>query len=140
MDRIKEVVKRKNTAWREWFRDRTEEKKEKLKKLEKAAKQIIHFEKKQQWHTFVSVFEENHRDNKKMFYAILRNKRKPKVEISKILSQEGKLEWTRNEYLQLWRNHFEKLLNSEEISQEGEYEEVNVSTNNNTVILDILDL
>ena len=37
MDRIKEVVKRKNTAWREWFRDRTEEKNKKWKRLDKAA-------------------------------------------------------------------------------------------------------
>ena len=39
----------------------------------------------------------------------------------------------------MWRNHHEKLLNSEEILQEGEGE-VNVSTNINIVNLDMLDL
>ena len=35
-----------------------------------------------------------------MLYAPLRNKTKPKVKNNKILRQDGKLEWTRNEYLQ----------------------------------------
>ena len=51
-------------AWREWLRDRTEKKNEKLKRLDKADKQTINLEKKQQWEVCLS-FEENYRQNKK---------------------------------------------------------------------------
>ena len=39
----------------------------------------------------------------------------------------------------MWKNHYEKLLNSEELPQLGEHG-VNVKTNINTVNLDMLDV
>ena len=46
---------------------------------------------------------------------------------------------TKNEYHQVWYNHYEKLENSKEKSQ-GREDEVNVSTNSNAVNMDMLDL
>ena len=40
-ERIKAAVKRKNEAWREWFKNKTDENKEKWKRLSKAAKKMI---------------------------------------------------------------------------------------------------
>lgn len=37
-ERIAEAVKRKTTVWREWFKNRTEENKDKWKRLSKAIK------------------------------------------------------------------------------------------------------
>jgi hypothetical protein len=45
-DSIKETVRRKYQAWGEWFNNRTDNKKENLKRLDKAAKCTIKFEKK----------------------------------------------------------------------------------------------
>ena len=67
----------------------------------------------------------------------MRNKTKPKGEIDKILNQEGKLMWTRNEYIQAWKHHYEKTTGFR-IPQEED--EVNASTNNNIVILDKQEL
>ena len=75
-----------------------------------------------------------------MFYALLRNKKKKrKADINEILSHDRKLVWTRNDYLQLWRNHYEKLFKQNKIPQEVE-DKVSVSTNSSIVSLDMLDL
>jgi hypothetical protein len=39
---------------------------------------------------------------------------KPKSESSKILDQNGNYAWTREKYLQTWKNHYERLLATEE--------------------------
>jgi hypothetical protein len=65
-DRIKETVKKKNKAWREWFKDRTDEKREQGKRLDKAAKLMIKFEQKKTWEKFVLDLGENYKDNKKI--------------------------------------------------------------------------
>jgi hypothetical protein len=44
----------------------------------------------------------------------MRNKTKPKSEIGKILDQNGNYAWTREKYLQTWKNHYERLLATEE--------------------------
>jgi ribosomal protein S17E len=67
------------------FKDRTDEKREKWKRLDKVAKSMIKFEQKKTWEKFVLDLEQNYKDNKKLLYAVMRNKRKPKSEISKIL-------------------------------------------------------
>jgi hypothetical protein len=66
IDRIKKAVKKKNKAWREWFKDRTDEKTERGKRLDKAAKLMIKFEQKKTWEKFVLDLGENYRDNKKI--------------------------------------------------------------------------
>ena len=42
---------------------------------------------------------------------------KPKSEISKILNEDGKLVWTKGEYLQTWKNYYENLLTTYVVSQ-----------------------
>jgi hypothetical protein len=37
--------------------------------------------------------EENYKENKKLLYAVMRNKTKPKSEIGKILDQNGNYAW-----------------------------------------------
>jgi hypothetical protein len=76
-DGIKEAVKKKNKAWREWFKDRADEKREKWKRLDKAAQFMIKCEQKKTCKKFVLDLEENYKDNKKLLYAVMRNKTKP---------------------------------------------------------------
>jgi hypothetical protein len=75
---------------------------------------MIKFEQKKPWEKFVLDLEENYKENTKLLYAVIRNKTKPKSEISKILDQNGNLVWTREKYLQTWKNHYERLLATEE--------------------------
>jgi hypothetical protein len=75
---------------------------------------MIKFEQKKTWEKFVLDLEENYKDNKKLLYAVMRNKTKPKSEISKILDQNGNLVWTSGKYLQTWKNYYERLLATEE--------------------------
>jgi hypothetical protein len=61
---------------------------------------MIKFEQKKTWEKFMLDLEENYKENKKLLYAVMRNKTKPKSEISKILDQNGNYAWTREKYLQ----------------------------------------
>jgi hypothetical protein len=70
------VVRTENNVWREWFKERADEKK-KYKRLNRAVKCMIKFEKRT-WETFVLGLQEDNKGNK-LFYSVMRNKMKPKT-------------------------------------------------------------
>ena len=81
-------INRKNEVWREWFKNRTDENKEKWKRLSKAAKK--EYAQKQACNKFVKELETDFKSNKKIFYSMLKNKTKPRDKNNKILNNNGK--------------------------------------------------
>ena len=113
--RIAEAIKKKNSAWREWYKDRIDEKKEKWKRLDKASKQMIRFAKKDSWNKFLKEIMENWKGDKKLIYKIIKNQRNQAQETSKILTKDGSLVWKKDEILNVWKDYFQNLLLGEEM-------------------------
>jgi hypothetical protein len=67
---------------------------------------MIKFEKRRAWEKFVVDLQEYYKGNKKLLYAVMRNKTKPKTELSSILDRDGKLIWTQYTDLSTWMEHF----------------------------------
>ena len=63
-ERIGAAMKGKNEAWREWFKDRSEEKREKWKRLAKVTGKIIKIAKVKTWEVFTDILQNNYKENK----------------------------------------------------------------------------
>jgi hypothetical protein len=54
----------------------------------------------------VLVLQEDYKGNKKLLYAVMRNKTKPKTELHSILDRNGKLFWTQDDYFMTRMNAY----------------------------------
>jgi hypothetical protein len=63
---------------------RRTEKKEIWKRLNRAVICMIKFERRRTWEKFVLDLQEDYKGNKKLLYAVMRNKTKPKTELCSI--------------------------------------------------------
>jgi hypothetical protein len=79
--------------------------------------------------------QEDHIGKKKLLYAVMRNKSKPKTELCSIIDRNGKLVWTQVAYLRTWVKHFMELLNVQ-ADNEGIIEN-NYTTENSNVLYKI---
>lgn len=130
-ERIAEAVKRKNNAWREWFKNRTEHNRDKWKRLSRAARKMIALAKKMSWEKFTKEIEENFKNDKKILYRLLGNRRKQKENTSKVINKEGNPVWEEEEVLKVWKEYFQKLYEGQnEINTRDEIEE---DESNNTI-------
>jgi ferric iron reductase protein FhuF len=87
---------------------------------------------KRTWKKFVVDLKEDYRGNKKLLYAVMRNKMKPKTELCSVLDKNGKLVWTQEAYLRVWMVHFMELLNGQTDSEDITGN--NYTTENNNVL------
>jgi hypothetical protein len=68
----------------------------KLNRLNRAVKCMIKFGKRRTWEKFLLDLQEGYKGNKKLLYAVMRNKTKPKTELWRILDRNRKFVWTRH--------------------------------------------
>ena len=84
---------------------------------------MIALAKKMAWEKFTKAVEENFKDDKKILYRILGNRRKQKENTSKVINKEGKSVWEEEEVLKVWKEYFQSLYEGrDEISAPGEME------------------
>jgi ferric iron reductase protein FhuF len=85
------------------------EKKQKCKRLNRAVKSMVKFEKRTQ-EKFALDLQEDYKEHE-LLYALMRNKTKPKSELCSVQDRNGKLVWTQDPYLRTWMEDFMELLN-----------------------------
>ncbi|XP_039283900.1 uncharacterized protein LOC120351281 [Nilaparvata lugens] len=71
-----EAVKNKNTAWRKWWRTKIEEDRDAYNNEKRKCKKVIEEEKENAWEGFVNKLRDDVKGNSKMFYRIMKNKKK----------------------------------------------------------------
>ncbi|KAG8250338.1 hypothetical protein J6590_103843 [Homalodisca vitripennis] len=97
-ERIAEAVKNKNRAWREWFKDSSNEKRDKWKRLARASAKMMKEAKERTWKGFEEKLKSNFQGNKKIFY--------------------GEIKWEEKEVLKTWKEYFKELLEGTENEEE----------------------
>lgn len=117
-----QAVKEKNQAWRKWYKTRKEEDHQIYVSKKKKCKKVIEEEKEKSWNEFISSLEEDVEGNKKLFYKMMRNKRKRSEVSVELEAEDGKIVGEPEEIKTCWKEYFTKLLNSN-LADESRQEE-----------------
>lgn len=119
-DEIKEMIRDKKMAWKEYLRGKTREKYEKYKETRKTVKTKVKEAKAKEWEDFGEKMENDSKSNQKLFYRVLKNMRskgKTKV-IGNLKDREGRIITDIENILPRWREYFQEMLGSAEINED----------------------
>jgi exonuclease III len=135
-DRTREAVEKKNKALRKLFKERTPETEREYKDRKKDAKLIVGAEKRKWAEKWTKMLEEDVAGSKKVLYGLVRNKRKDKGENVRLMDDTGKIVDDGKTVLNLWKCHFEELLNPDK----GQVEEEDIQAGQCEEARDVEDL
>ncbi|XP_047112420.1 uncharacterized protein LOC124789170 [Schistocerca piceifrons] len=113
-DTTNQAVRRKNGAWRKWWKTKNDEDRKRYIEEKKKCKEIVETAKKKAWEEYTKKLEEDVKSNKKMFYKMMKNKRKASEVPVKMETEDGTIIEDSGNIKDLWKEHFKKLLNAEE--------------------------
>ena len=111
-DEIDKLVKEKKEKYNAWLQVRTNEKREVYKSICKEVKKKVKDSKNQANEEWGKRVTEKFRENKKLFYKVVKEERKTKEQVVwKIKNKNGKILEERNEVKDRYKEYFNDLLN-----------------------------
>lgn len=122
------LVKEKKKAWKKYLDLGTLEVFEEYRKWRDVVKTAVQAAKKEMWKNFGEKMEENHRENQKLFYKVLKSMRKQKeCPLKFIYDKEKNLLTEPKKIMERWKEYFQELLETKEheetvIDEEQEHE------------------
>lgn len=111
-ERTIEAVREKNIAFRKWWKSRKQEDKQSYNEKRRVCSKIIKEEKRKTWEQFTNKLEADMESNKKMFYKMMKNKKRSTESAKHMEDENGRLVENGEDIRNLWRDYFKDLLNS----------------------------
>ncbi|KAI5754231.1 hypothetical protein M8J77_006965 [Diaphorina citri] len=128
-ERTRKAVLEKNNMFRNYFKRRTPENKEKYKEAKINAQRVISEERTKWLDEWSDNLEKDIDGNKKMLYGMIKNKRRDKGRCKYVTDDYGDLLTEPEEIKNCWKIYFKNLLNvAHEECEETNQRELNVET------------
>ncbi|KAL1447116.1 hypothetical protein WDU94_005460 [Cyamophila willieti] len=115
-DETKKATTKKNSAFREHFKKRTDETKRTYRDAKKEAARVIEREKKKWYEKWEKTLQEDVDGNKKLLYGMMRDKRRDKEEQKYLVDCDGNLITEEEKIKVMWKEYFQELLNVESVT------------------------
>lgn len=110
-DEIKRLVKHKKYLWQKYLASKTDLDYEDYKRQRTVVKNAVLVAKSSSWKDFGEKMETAYKDNRKLFYRILKRLRTDKECLLKFIKdRNGNLLTTQDEIMERWKQYFEELL------------------------------
>ena len=118
-DKVKLKVKEKKEAWRKYLTTKNQEDYELYKIKRKETAKEVKQSKQNQWEIFGEKLEENYRENQKLFWgAVKRCRQGNKCQQKHVKNNQGEVVKDQDKILQIWKEYFHNLHNSNSIEQD----------------------
>lgn len=114
---IKNIIKRKKEAWKEYLRKKSEESYGKYKEVRRIVTKEIKIAKAKEWEEFGTKMEKDSRSNQKLFYNVLKNMNNKKrlIKGRQIKDKGGRILTEIEEIMPRWKEYFQNILEGTEI-------------------------
>lgn len=111
-EEIKSQIKTKKQMWKQYLQTRDTEHYELYKSERKKVKQMVLNQKENTWKEFGTKLERNSKENRKLFFKVMKELRTEKVyNKQQIRNKEGKILIQEQEVAQRWEEYFRELYN-----------------------------
>lgn len=110
---IKQQIKQKKLAWRNYLSNKTVERYNIYKNERTKTKMLIKTAKNEQWEKFGEKMEQDSKTNQKLFYKALKNMRTEKHQDTYFIkNKNGAVITEEEEIIQRWKEYYQELLNA----------------------------
>ncbi|XP_008486482.1 uncharacterized protein LOC103523195, partial [Diaphorina citri] len=143
---LKRVVKEKKIAWKKYLTTKTQSDYATYKEKRSAAKNAVLIAKSKSWKDFGDKMEGAYKDNRKLFYRIIKRLRTDKeCPLKFVKDKEGNLLTREEEIMERWRQYFAELLDNSstavtpgtETTQNSEREQTDPNTEYNITLSEL---